>query len=205
MNDRILDWAMKIKSISQIGLAYAKDPYDKERYQQLERLAIQMLETKLDMDNEKIVKVFCNEEGYRTPKIDTRAAIIKNNKILLVHENNDTWSLPGGWCDEDQSIVSNTLKEIKEETGLDASIIKLVAIQDWRNHNVTNYIYGVIKSFVLCDVNDGNFINNIETSGFKYFAYDELPNNLALEKVTKEQILMCFKAYEDDNWKVIIE
>ncbi len=205
MNDRILDWAMKIKSISQIGLAYAKDPYDKERYQQLERLAIQMLETKLDMDNEKIVKVFCNEEGYSTPKIDTRAAIIKNNKILLVHENNDTWSLPGGWCDEDQSIVSNTLKEIKEETGLDASIIKLVAIQDWRNHNVTNYIYGVMKSFVLCDVNDGNFINNIETSGFKYFAYDELPNNLALEKVTKEQILMCFKAYEDDNWKVIIE
>ena len=150
MNDRILDWAMKIKSISQIGLAYAKDPYDKERYQQLERLAIQMLETKPDMDNEKIVKMFCNEEGYSTPKIDTRAAIIKNNKILLVHENNDTWSLPGGWCDEDQSIVSNTLKEIKEETGLDASIIKLVAIQDWRNHNVTNYIYGVMKSFVLC-------------------------------------------------------
>ncbi len=205
MNDKILDWAMKIKSISQIGLAYAKDPYDKERYQQLEEVATQMLETKLDMNNEKIVKVFCNEEGYRTPKIDTRAAIIKNNKILLVHENNDTWSLPGGWCDEDQSIVSNTLKEIKEETGLDASIIKLVAIQDWRNHNVTNYIYGVMKSFVLCDVNDGNFINNIETSGFKYFAYDELPNNLALEKVTKEQILMCFKAYEDDNWKVIIE
>lgn len=164
-----------------------------------------MLETKLDMNNEKIVKVFCNEEGYRTPKIDTRAAIIKNNKILLVHENNDTWSLPGGWCDEDQSIVSNTLKEIKEETGLDASIIKLVAIEDWRNHNVTNYIYGVMKSFILCSVNDGDFIDNIETSGFEYFAYNELPNNLALEKVTKEQILMCFKAYEDDNWKVIIE
>ena len=138
MNDKILDWAMKIKSISQIGLAYTKDPYDKERYQQLEEVATQMLETKLDMNNEKIVKVFCNESGYRTPKIDTRAAIIKNNKILLVHENNDTWSLPGGWCDEDQSIVSNTLKEIKEETGLDASIIKLVAIEDWRNHNVTN-------------------------------------------------------------------
>lgn len=33
MNDKILDWAMKIKSISQIGLAYTKDPYDKERYQ----------------------------------------------------------------------------------------------------------------------------------------------------------------------------
>ena len=57
MNDKILDWAMKIKSISQIGLAYTKDPYDKERYQQLERLAIQMLETKLDMNNEKIVKI----------------------------------------------------------------------------------------------------------------------------------------------------
>ena len=58
MNDKILDWAMKIKSISQIGLAYTKDPYDKERYQQLEEVATQMLETKLDMNNEKLLKYF---------------------------------------------------------------------------------------------------------------------------------------------------
>lgn len=34
---------------------------------------------------------------YQTPKIDSRAAIFQDNKILLVKEKDGTWSLPGGW------------------------------------------------------------------------------------------------------------
>ena len=44
-----------------------------------------------------MTELFCGETGYQTPKLDTRAAIFKDNKILLVHEKNGTWSLPGGW------------------------------------------------------------------------------------------------------------
>ena len=62
---------------------------------------------------------FCNEEGYPTPKVDTRAAVFLDGKILLVHENNGTWSLPGGWCEVDQSVASNAVKETKEEAGID--------------------------------------------------------------------------------------
>ena len=43
MNDKILDWAMKIQSIAQSGLAYCKDVYDNERYEQLRSLAAEML------------------------------------------------------------------------------------------------------------------------------------------------------------------
>ena len=42
------------------------------------------------------------------------------------------------------------IKEVKEETGLDVTADKLIAVQDWRLHNVRNYAYGVIKLFVLC-------------------------------------------------------
>ena len=63
-----------------------------------------------------------------------------------MHENNGTWSLPGGWCDVDQSIASNTEKE---ESGFGVKAEKLVAVQDWRKHNVTNYAYGVLKAFVM--------------------------------------------------------
>ncbi|GET10144.1 hypothetical protein SN10121_06340 [Ligilactobacillus agilis] len=65
--------------------------------------------------------MFCNDSGYQTPKLDTRAAIFKDDKILLVHENDGSWSLPGGWVEVNLSLKENTLKEIKEETGLDAS------------------------------------------------------------------------------------
>ena len=97
-----------------------------------------MISAKTDIPIDKVYHIFCNETGYQTPKVDTRAAVFVDGKILLVHENNGTWALPGGWCDVDQSIASNTVKEVKEETGLNVFVEKLIAVQDWRKHNVTN-------------------------------------------------------------------
>ncbi len=196
MNDKWLDFAMQIQSIAQAGLTYGKDPYDKERYQALRQIAVEMLAFKTDLPTDKVYQLFCNEVGYQTPKVDTRAAVFQDHKILLVEENNGTWSLPGGWCDVDQSVASNTQKEVKEETGLTVSTERLIALQDWRKHNVTNYAYGVVKIFVLCQYESGEFEENIETIGIGYFGKDELPDKLAVEKCTKDQILMCFDAYE---------
>lgn len=201
MNDKLLEWAIRIQSIAQAGLMYGRDPYDKERYEQLRLIAAEMVSERTDVSVAKIQDLFCNEEGYQTPKVDTRAAIFRDGKILLVHENNGTWSLPGGWCDVDQSVASNVIKEVKEETGFDVSAERLAAVQDWRKHNVCNYAYGVVKIFVLCKMLSGAFQENIETTEIRYFGREELPSLLAVEKTTKEQIEMCFDAYEDENWK----
>ena len=196
MNDRLLDYAIRIQSIAQAGLQYGKDKYDRERYEELRQIAAEMISEKTEIPMEKVRNLFCNETGYQTPKIDTRAAVFIDGKILLVHENNGTWCLPGGWCDVDQSIASNTEKEVREETGLVVTAEKLIAVQDWRKHNVTNYAYGVLKAFVLCRYEGGQFEENIETTGTAFFGSDELPDGLAVEKCTREQIQMCFDAYE---------
>ena len=153
------------------------------------------------MSFEKVKSFFCSESGYQTPKIDTRAAIIKDNKILLVHENNGTWSLPGGWCDVTETIKSNTEKEVREEAGLNVKATKVIALQDRNKHNPPLYAYGVCKVFVLCELLGGEFVKNIETTEIKYFSLDELPETLATEKTTKAQIEMCFEAYNDPNWQ----
>lgn len=197
MNDKWLETAMKIQSLAQSGLAYCNNPYDKERYEQLRDIACEMLAEKTNLSTDKIKGLFCNEQGYQTPKVDTRAAIFKDNKILLVHENNGTWSLPGGWCDVDQSIATNTIKEVKEETGYSVKATKLIAVHDWRKHNVCNYVYGVVKTFIMCEISGGEFTENIETSEIKFFAREELPENLANEKATKQQILTCFAYYDN--------
>lgn len=106
---------------------------------------------------------------------------------------------PAGWCDVDQSVASNTLKEVKEETGFTVTAEKLIAVQDWRKHNVTNYAYGVVKIFVQCKYKSGEFEDNIETTGIAFFDEDTLPENLAVEKCTGEQILMCFEALRNPN------
>ena len=160
-----------------------------------------MIAEKTDLSKDKVKNLFCNETGYQTPKLDTRAAIFKDNKILLVHEKNGTWSLPGGWCDVLESVGSNTIKEVKEETGLDVETIKIISVQDRNKHNKPIYAYGVCKIFLLCNIIGGEFIENIETTEIKYFPLNEIPNNLAEEKTNREQIEMCFEAYKDKNWK----
>ena len=199
--EKWLKWAIEIQSLAQAGLTYTDNVYDIERYERLREIAAEIIEKKSNISLEKVKDLFCNENGYQTPKIDTRAAIFKDDKILLTHENNGTWSLPGGWCDVLESVASNTIKEVKEETGLDVETIKIIAVQDRNKHNKPIYAYGVCKIFVLCNVIGGEFIENIETTEIKYFSLDEIPNNLAEEKTNNEQIEMCFKAYKDEKWQ----
>lgn len=199
-----LKWAIEIQSIAQCGLTYTKDVYDKERYEQLRNIAAEMLSYKTEIPVDKIKNLFCNEEGYQTPKLDTRAAIFEDGKILLVHEKSGTWSLPGGWVDVLESIESNTIKEVKEEAGLDVVAKKIIAIQDRNKHNTPLYPYGVCKVFVECNLIGGEFVENIETTEIGYFSLDNLPN-LSNEKSNFEQIEMCFKAKEYENWTVIFD
>ena len=205
MNDIWLDFAIRIQSIAQAGLQYGKDKYDREHYEALRGIAAEMLAVKTDLPASKIHDLFCNETGYQTPKVDTRAAVFIDGKILFVHENNGTWSLPGGWCDVNQSVASNTEKEVREETGCIVSAERLIAVQDWRKHNVTNYAYGVVKIFVLCKYLSGSFQENIETTEIGLFGKDEIPQRLAVEKCTKEQIKMCFDAYENPNMPTMFD
>lgn len=199
-----LKWAIEIQSIAQIGLTYTKDEYDKERYEQLRNIASEMLSYKTDIPVDKVKNLFCNEEGYQTPKLDTRAAIFKDDKILLVHEKNGFWSLPGGWVDVLESIESNTIKEVKEEAGLDVVAKKVIAIQDRNKHNTPIYPYGVCKVFVECEVMGGEFVENIETVEIGYFSLDNLPK-LAEEKCTPKQVEMCFEAKNNKNWQVYFD
>lgn len=199
--DKLIKWAMEIQCLAQNGLAYTDNVYDIERYERLREISAEMISEKSDISLERVKNLFCNEKGYQTPKIDTRAAIFKEDKILLVHENNGTWALPGGWCDVLESVKSNTIKEAKEETGLDVKAVKVISIQDRNKHNKPTYAYGVCKVFVLCEIIGGEFIDNIETTETKYFSLEDLPTNLAEEKTNKEQIEMCFKAYNDKNWQ----
>lgn len=200
-----VDMIVELQSLAQAGLAYGKDAYDKERYERIREISAEMMSHIADIPLEKVKGLFCNEIGYQTPKIDTRAAIFKDDKILLVQEKDGTWSLPGGWCDVTVSVAENTIKEVKEEAGLDVIVKSVIAIQDREKHNLPIYAYRVCKIFMLCSAVGGNFEPNIETIGFAYFAEDEIPQ-LATEKNNEEQIKMCFDSYRTgEEWKTLFD
>lgn len=203
-NEKWLEWAVELQSIAQAGLHYGRDKFDIERYEQVRNIAAEMISYKTEIPAEKVRDLFCGETGYQTPKLDTRAAIFKGDKILLVRENSGTWSLPGGWVDVNVSVKENLIKEVKEEAGLDVTVDLVIAVEDREKHNQPIYAYKVCKVFALCTKTGGTFEPNLETSESEYFGMDELPE-LAAEKCNEEQIKMCFEAYHSENWKTVID
>lgn len=148
---------------------------------------------------------FCNETGYQTPKVDTRATVFIDGKILLVHENNGTWSLREVGVMLTSRWLLIRRRKLREESGLTVKSEKIIAVQDWRKHNVTNYAYGVIKIFVQCKYEFGEFEKNIETTEIGFSGKMKYPENLAVEKCTREQLLMCFEAYGNPEMPTIFE
>ena len=205
MNNPWLALAMRIQGIAQAGLSYADNPYDRERYGELRQIAAEMLAAAIDIPVRKIHHLFCTESGYQTPKVDTRAAVFKDGKILLVHERNGSWAPPGGWCDVDQSVASHTKKEVREEAGYTVVSEKIIAVRGWRRHNVTDYAYGVIKLFALCRYEGGSFVPNPETTEIGLFAKEALPEHLAAEKSARDQILMCFDSFENPTLPTLFD
>ena len=203
-NRNWLDWAVELQALAQAGLFYSKDVYDIERFQRIREIAAEMLVSPTGLHKDRILDLFCNETGYQTPKLDTRAAVFQQDRILLVQEKDGLWSLPGGWVDVNLSVAENAVKEVKEEAGLDVRAERIIAVQDRKKHNPELYAYNICKVFILCTPLGGAFQPNSETIAMDYFTPEQFPP-LAENKTTAEQIRMCFDAYHAEHWNVLFD
>ena len=205
-NDVWKQWAQELQFLAQCSLAYSKDKFDRERSERIREIACEMLSFKYDLPMDKIKMDFAGEIGYQTPKVETRAAVIKDNKILLVKEQFDgKWALPGGYQDVNMSIRENVIKESSEEAGAVVNTIKVVAVLDYNRHHHVNFPYGMVKIFVLCEYITHTFNENTETLGAEFFSLDELPE-LSITRTTKKQLDMCFECYKNPvNWDTIFD
>jgi mutator protein len=205
-NDVWKKWAQELQFLSQCSLAYSKDKFDRERSERIREIACEMLSYKYDIPAEKVKLDFAGELGYQTPKVETRAAVIKDNKILLVKEQFDSkWALPGGYQDVNMSIKENAIKEASEEAGAVVNPVKIIAVLDYNRHHHVNFPFGMVKVFVLCEYVSHSFVENTETLGAEFYSLDELPE-LSTTRTTKKQLEMCFDCYNNiENWETIFD
>ncbi|MGM0890510.1 MAG: NUDIX hydrolase [Bacillota bacterium] len=193
MEPKWLEWAKKLQSIAQAGLTYSKDVYDLERFELVRNISVEILSQQTDMDMTVIKDLFASETGYATPKVDIRAVVFRNNKILMVKENTDgDWALPGGWADIGLTPSEVAVKEVKEESGFDVKTIKLLGVLDKKCHPHPPSLYHVYKMFIQCEIIGGQPKEGIETSAVEFFAENELPS-LSIARNTESQIEVAFK------------
>jgi 8-oxo-dGTP pyrophosphatase MutT (NUDIX family) len=101
----LLDIAKEMEALAQAGLHFSTDQYDRERYTRLRELAAELLAAQSSLSPPEILEWSKAEFGYATPKVDVRAFVLSEGKVLLTREDADhgRWTLPGGWADVNES------------------------------------------------------------------------------------------------------
>jgi ADP-ribose pyrophosphatase YjhB (NUDIX family) len=195
-----LVWARELQAIAQTGLAFTRDPYDRERYETLRGLAARIFAAHSDVSVDKIVALFAGETGYATPKVDVRAAVFDHReRLLMVREtaDNGRWTLPGGWADVNLTAAENVAKEALEESGYTVLVRKLAALWDRTRQGHPNKVFSCCKLFFICEATGGKPTTGLETSGIGWFSEDDIPEDLSLGRVLPKQIKRMFAHKRD--------
>lgn len=173
---RWLEWAREIQALSQTGQAFTKSHYDRLSFGRLEMIAAEIVAEHSSLEAAEAARVFSLEPGYATPKVDVRAAVVQDGRILLVRETADgKWAMPGGWADVGDRPSETAERETREESGFDVRAKKLVGAFDANRGAKASMFFHAVKLVFLCDLLGGDARPSMETLEVGFFDFTDLP------------------------------
>jgi len=183
-----LEWARELQALGQTGLHYASNHYDRCNYARVMEIAAEMVELATGLDKLPALERFRIQPGYATVKVDVRAAVVHESRILLVRERADNlWAMPGGWADVGEKPSEMVVREVREESGFLVRPVKLVAAFDANRSPTHLEFYHAYKLVFLCELLGGQATPSEETSAVDFFAFDELPR-LSLNRTNRHHL-----------------
>jgi ADP-ribose pyrophosphatase YjhB (NUDIX family) len=192
-----LNWARLIQAIAQTGLAHAENPFDRERYQKLHALAVEIFAAHTGAPPATIEQWFAVQPGYATPKVDVRGACFRDGKILLVREKSDArWCLPGGWADVGDVPSQAAEREVREEAGFACVARKVIGVFDCNRGGEPFAAFHAFKIVFLCEITGGDPRPDHEILEVGFFARDALPP-LSTNRTTAAWLAECFAHLDD--------
>ncbi len=205
MSSELLLLAKRVQAIAEGGEHYCENDWDRERYNELEDIAMKMMSLITNQDLQTIKAHTYERNGYKTPKTDVRAVIFNpQGEILMVKEVVDgRWSLPGGWADVGYTPSEVAVKETREEAGLVVKPGRLLAVLDKKCHKHPEDLFYIYKIFIECKAEDFNPASGMETTDVGFFSLDKLPE-LSTPRNTRGQIESMFDiCLNDATWPLL--
>ncbi len=194
-----LEWAREIQALSQTGLAFTQNEYERERYRRLSEIAAEIVAGHTGLSQEGVQKDFLRQPGYATPKIDVRGAVVRDEKILLVQERTDQcWAMPGGWADVGDRPAEMVAREVLEESGLRVVAKKVIGVYDANRTGRPMEFYHAFKIVFLCESISGELRSSNETLAADFFSFDHLPP-LSLNRTNERHLAEVLAHVRDPN------
>ena len=202
----LITLALRIRALSQNGLSYSHNDYEIERCRELITISNRITSIVSGIRESEINAMFTPVKEYITPKVDIRAVVFNDkDEVLLVRERIDgCWSMPGGWSDVGYTPKEVAIKETKEETGLDISAERLLAVMDKRCHAHPAGPFYIYKMFILCKIQGGEFCEAFDIMDKGFFPLDSLPP-LSLDRILPEQINLMFELRNNPDTPVYLD
>lgn len=203
--EQSLDLLRRVLALAGTGLHFTGTQYrndgsrefDRERYEEIGNLAAQLIALQTTAPLGELIAAWHADDGYVTPKVDVRGAIFQGNKVLLVRERSDgKWTLPGGWGDVNETPSQSVEKEVVQESGYTAKVVKLAAIHDRRMRNSPPSVFYIWKLFFICEITGGAPQTSNETDAVDFFPIDALPE-LSTGRTAHSQIERMYAHHLD--------
>ena len=121
-----------------------------------------------------------NHKPQSTPKIAVNALVFNGQGEVLLAKRTDNglWCIPGGHVDLGETLSQACVRELFEETGLKAEVVRLVGIySDPQNslHIAQGPEWHTVRVSFLCEITGGTITSSDETSEIRYFPIGKLP------------------------------
>jgi ADP-ribose pyrophosphatase YjhB (NUDIX family) len=197
MVDRQLELVRRLQALARTGLHFCANEYDRERYEEVERIAAELLAGGAATDRAALREIWGRETGYVTPKVEVRGAVFRDGQVLLVRESADgRWTLPGGWADVNESPSQAVEKEIEQESGFRTRAVKLAALFDRRLHGHGASLFHGWKAFFLCEITGGEARGSYETDAVGFFDPRALPE-MSIGRSTPRQVARMLEHWRE--------
>jgi ADP-ribose pyrophosphatase YjhB (NUDIX family) len=182
----LLRWAETLSAVARTGLGFTQSLYEKERFEEVLKVAADIRAAAIEEAHaeeqfeEWLAAVGEGTAGYVTPKVAV-AAVVGNDagEILLTQRaDSGVWLYPVGWADVGYSPAEIAIKEVYEETGIEAEPRSLIAVFDGLR---LGFARVPLYSLVFHCVAIGGELQGhpLETSQVGFFPEDGLPQPLA--------------------------
>ncbi len=111
----------------------------------------------------------------------TTAAVFDAQGRILLQQRSDNgkWGLPGGAIEVGETAEQGTVREVREETGYEVAVVKLIGVYSDPQHTTITYPEGDTVAYVSvlfeCKVIGGAAAVSDESSAVDWFPPDALP------------------------------
>jgi ADP-ribose pyrophosphatase YjhB (NUDIX family) len=183
----LVRWSEALAGIAKTGLGFTDSLYERERYEEVLKVAADIRVAARDgcPPPADIITRWTSEvgqgiPGYVTPKVAVGAVVGNDAGQMLLMQRGDSgfWLYPTGWADIGYSPAEVAIKEVAEETGIEAEPIRLLGVFDGLRFGARGLpFYSVV--FLLKATGGELKAHPLEARDVGWFAQDDLPSPLA--------------------------